>query len=127
MCLPEETKEDHQPSQAFVDGLRQCVKRQPNGRDDIDLDRVVALVGGDPQAAWAYTQFACRQAQTAPGFLSPAALVAEAYRLATDDDTLIQLVDRRRRDIERSGKAESPLRSSASDPGYVKAQAEPPA
>jgi hypothetical protein len=98
------------PSQAFIDHLQQCVKRQPDGQNEIDFDRVVAAVAADLPGARGYIDLACREALTAPGLLAPAALVADAYRHATGDDTHIGRVEECKRAVRAAGEPEHPLR-----------------
>jgi hypothetical protein len=98
----------------FIDRLQRCIKPGPDGRSEIDLDGIVAAVAIDPAEAKKYADFACSQAVAVPGFLEPAGLVAEAYRRATGDDSLVDVVTERARIVSAFGDTEHPLQGGHS-------------
>jgi len=104
------TADRSERARAFIDQVQPCISLRPDGRSEIDFDRVVAVVSADPQGAREYVELACREALSAPGFLAPAALIAEAYARATSDGTLVVRVQARRRAVLAAGEAEHPLR-----------------
>ena len=104
-----------EPIGAFVDRLKRCITRRPDGPAEIDFDCVAAVVLADAAAAREYVELACREALTSPGFLAPAALIARAYRHATGDGTLVDRVTACERAVREVGEPEHPLRSPRAD------------
>jgi Arc/MetJ family transcription regulator len=96
----------------LIDELQRCVRRGPEGRHEVDVGLVVGAVAADLPGARHYVDLACREALRAPGFLAPAAVVAEAYRRATGDSALVQRVRQGERAVRASGEPGRPSRRS---------------
>jgi CHAT domain-containing protein len=87
--MPQVTKQEFD---AFATDFRQCMQRVGNRRVAIDSMCIRQLVRASPPIAYRFVELHCMMAQSQPGYLQPAFLVATAYLIEFDDDTLTKMV-----------------------------------
>src|SRR5687767_2683092 len=88
-AMPQVTKQEFD---AFAADFRQCIQRVGNRRVAIDSMCIRQLVRASPPIAYRFVELHCMMAQSQPGYLQPAFLVATAYLIEFDDDTLTKMV-----------------------------------
>jgi len=108
---------------AFNDGLGKCTKKIGGGKVGMDSTCVRNLVRANRDVAYRYVELHCLAAQSQPGYVQPAIVIATAYQLEFQDDTLYQMVMNRVKELG----AEKHLQSLGFSPNIEKATAEPPA
>lgn len=76
----------------FDKGFHSSLKRLGDGKVAIDSNLVRQLVRQYPKAASRYVEMHCVMAQSQPGYLQPALIVAGAYQIEFNDDCLMEMV-----------------------------------
>lgn len=78
--------------EAFAHGFDGCLKRLGDGKLAADTTRIRALVRRHPEVAYRFVEIHCVAAQSQPGYLQPAVIVAGAYQAELGDDCLMKMV-----------------------------------
>jgi hypothetical protein len=107
---------------AFSEGIEKCTNKIGGGKVGIDSACLRVLIRNNRDAAYRYVELHCLMAESQPGYLQPAIIVASAYQIEFGDDSLYQMVMVKVKELEAEGHIQSI--------GYAKsleeATAEPP-
>lgn len=85
-------KVSNEALRAFNEGLDKCTKKLGGGKLGMDSTCVRNLVRANKDAAYRYVEIHCVMAQSQPGYVQPALIIAAAYQVEFEDDTLYQMV-----------------------------------
>lgn len=88
-----------QDLEKFDQLLRKAYKRVGGGKVAFDSDSVRAAVRSNKAAAYRYVELHCHMAASQPGYLQPAIMIATAYHVEFNDETLVDLVMKRAREL----------------------------
>lgn len=108
---------------AFTDGMEKCMKKIGGGKVGMDSTCIRNLVRAHKDVAYRYVELHCMMAQSQPGYVQPAIIIATAYQIEFQDDTLYQMVMNRAKELG----AEKHLQAIGIFPNIEEAAAEPPA
>lgn len=76
----------------FDQAFKGAVQRLGNGKVGIDSNAVRALVRQQKAAAYRYVELHCHAAVSQPGLLQVAIIIAGAYQVEFNDDSLMRMV-----------------------------------
>jgi hypothetical protein len=107
---------------AFDGGFRDCMKRLGGGKVGIDSTCVRKLVRLHPEPACRFVEIHCFMAQSQPGYLQPALIVAGAYQVEFNDPRLMNMVAEKAKALG----AEDHLAGIRFAPDLERASQEPP-
>jgi hypothetical protein len=91
----------------FLRKLQETYQRVGGGKVGVDADSVRALVRSNKEAAYRYVELQGIAAAGQPGYLQPAMIVAGAYQVEFGDDTLVELVLKRAKELNAMEHLES--------------------
>ncbi|MGH8497350.1 MAG: hypothetical protein ACRERV_00830 [Methylococcales bacterium] len=91
----------------FDQELRKAFQRVGGGKIGADSNSVRAAVRANKAAAYRYIELHCQMAASQPGYLQPAMMVAAAYQVEFNDETLVELVLKRAKELNAMGDLES--------------------
>jgi hypothetical protein len=100
----------------FLRKLQETYQRVGGGKVGVDADSVRALVRSNKSAAYRYVQLQCIAAASQPGYLQPAMIIATAYQVEFGDETLVELVLKRAKDLNAMEHLESLMTSVQKNP-----------
>src|ERR1022692_2278004 len=80
---------------SFVDGLSAAYRRIGGGKLALESSQLRSLVREHKAAAFRFVELHCETAQSSPGYLQPALIVATAYYVEFGDGALIGMVQER--------------------------------
>jgi len=106
----------------FNTGLEKCTKKIGGGKVGMDSICVRNLVRANKDVAYRYVELHCLMAQSQPGYVQPAIIIATAYQVEFKDDTLYQMVMKTAKDLG----AEKHLESIGVSKTMDEATSEPP-
>ncbi|MCX6678643.1 MAG: hypothetical protein NTU95_11975 [Methanothrix sp.] len=86
--------------EAFDKGFHDCMERIGGGKVAADTTCVRRLVRLQPQIACRFVEIHCFMAQSQPGYLQPALMVAGAYQVEFNDDCLMKMVLDKAKDLK---------------------------
>ncbi len=92
---------------AFSEGIEKCTKRIGGGKVGIDSACLRDLVRNNRDAAYRYVELQCLMAESQPGYLQPAIIVASGYQIEFGDDSLYQMVMVKAKELEAEGHIQS--------------------
>jgi hypothetical protein len=107
---------------AFNDGLEKCTMKLGGGKVGMDSTCIRNLVRAYKDVAYRYVELHCLMAQSQPGYVQPAIIIATAYQIEFNDDTLYQMVMKTVKDLG----AEEHLESLGFSRNVKEATSEPP-
>ncbi len=96
-----------QDFEKFLRELQKLFQRVGGGKASIDFDSVCAVVRSNKAAAYHYVELQCLAAASQPGYLQPAMIVAMAYKMEFNDETLVELVLKRAKELNAMEHLES--------------------
>jgi len=96
-----------QDFEKFFRELQKLFQRVGGGKVGVDIDSVRSVVRSNKAAAYHYVEFQCIAAASQPGYLQPAIIVAGAYQVEFDDETLVELVLKRAKELNAMEHLES--------------------
>jgi CRISPR/Cas system-associated protein Cas10 (large subunit of type III CRISPR-Cas system) len=111
-----------QDLERFDQDLRKSFQRLGGGKLGLDSNSVRAAVRSNKDAAYRYVEIHCHMAAGQPGYLQPAIIVATAYQVEFDDETLVDMVMKRANDLN----AMAHLEAVGYAPSLADLQKEPP-
>lgn len=86
-------KVSNEAIQAFNKGFEKCYQRIGGGKVAIDSTCIRELVRANPEAAYRTVEIYCFMAQSQPGYLQSAIIIATAYQLEFHDESLSKMVE----------------------------------
>jgi hypothetical protein len=90
---------DDSEFKAFTSGLSAAYQRIGGGKIALDTNRLRALVREHKAGAFRFVELHCEMAQSQPGYLQPALVVATAYDAEFGGTELVQMVNDRAREL----------------------------
>lgn len=94
------TSVSNQEIREFSQEFEKCYQRIGNGRVAMDSTCLVNLINSRPKEAKRFIEIYCTLAQSQPGYLQTAYLVATAYSFALKDDSLLEIVKKRVEELD---------------------------
>lgn len=89
-----------QDLEKFAQELQQAYERVGNGKIHVDSNLVRAVVRLNKDTAYHYVELIITMAASQPGYLNEALLVASAYQVEFADNTLLNLVHNRAKELK---------------------------
>jgi len=77
---------------AFNEGFDKCMQKLGNRRVGVDSTCLRKLVRENQEIVWRFVELYCVMAQSQPGYLQTVFIVATAYQIEFQDDTLVKMV-----------------------------------
>ncbi|HKY44137.1 MAG TPA: hypothetical protein VJM50_13715 [Pyrinomonadaceae bacterium] len=85
-------KVSNEAFRAFNEGLEKCTKKVGGGKIGMDTICVRNLVRANKDAAYRFVEIHCMMAPSQPGYVQPAIIIATAYQIEFQDNTLYEMV-----------------------------------
>jgi hypothetical protein len=88
-------KVSNEAIRAFNEGFEKCYQRIGGGKIAMDSTCIRELVRANPEVAYRTVEIYCFLAQSQPGYLQTAVIIATAYQVEFRDESLSKMVEER--------------------------------
>lgn len=94
------TSVNNQEIREFSQEFEKCYQRIGNGKVAMDSTYLANLIRAKPKEAKRFIEIYCMLAQSQPGYLQPAYLVATAYSFVLQDNSMLEIVKQRVEELD---------------------------